>query len=514
MSVWPESLLRLGLLVIALAVSHSAAAAEDFFLTIAGGYSPAGNQASLEKNVLFWQRLLADLKLDENPGAIYFADGMSREPTLQVLDREALPKANRLMAEFFGSQRNLGLQYRPHQVPGIRGETSLRNIQQWFSENAGRMKAGDRLILYVSAHGGTSADSKKPYNTTISLWNGEKLSVSALSEQLDRLPEGVSVVTFMVQCHAGGFAQLVHEQGDREGRPARQNRCGFFATVHSRPAAGCTPEINEENYEEYSTYFLAALAGKSRVGKPLERPDYDRNGTVSFDEAHAYTILSANTIDLPVKTSDEFLRRVSRFAGDGGDDDSAGLLSRNADWDSVLELAGPSDRAVLEGLSAQLGLDGHSRIADARRAGPQRSPGRGGRSTTAARRGRGNSEGDRLKQQIVKDIRGRWPDLANLVNPVSVELLTTRRDEFVEAIEDHPDYPRYRELSETAAPQNNPEKSSVRYERFLRVAENVILAENLTRLGDAASIETWQRIVEAESGSLVPRGPVDARPSH
>src|SRR5262245_13740911 len=38
------------------------AAGKDFFLTIGGGYSRSGNQASLEKNVLFFERLLSEQK--------------------------------------------------------------------------------------------------------------------------------------------------------------------------------------------------------------------------------------------------------------------------------------------------------------------------------------------------------------------------------------------------------------------------------------------------------------------
>ncbi len=505
------SLNRCGIVVLfAFAMAPSGVSAEDFFLTVAGGYAPSGNQASLEKNVLFYQRLLNEQKLDSKANDIYFADGLSNDATLQVMDRDSLPVANKLMAEFFGSQRNLGLKYRVHQVPDIRGETSVENIEQWFSENATRMKAGDRLIIYVSAHGGTSADSKRPHNTTIYLWNNKKFSVSELSDQLDRLPEGVSVVTFMVQCHAGGFAQLVYEKGDRDQDLAKQNRIGFFATVHSRQAAGCTPEIDEANDEEYSTYFFAALAGKDRTGQSIELPDYNRDGIVSFDEAHAYTILSANTIDLPIKTSDEYLRKASKF-GSGND---TKLLGNESPFESVLKLANPADRAVLEGLSKQLELAGEGRIADARKAGSQRGS-RGGRSSSNSRRGgRTPGEADRLKQGIANDLKKQWPELANVVNPVSVELLTTRQAEFIKAIEEHKDYARYRELSGKATVQNSAEKSTVKFERFVRVAENVILADNLLRTGDLEAIEAWQRMVEAESGSLASPKMIDIKPSN
>ena len=59
------------------------------------------------------------------------------------------------------------------------------------------------------------------------------------------------------------------------------NRCGFFATVHDRKAAGCTADIDEANYQEYSTYFFAALRGKTRTGTPITPPDYDGDGRVS-----------------------------------------------------------------------------------------------------------------------------------------------------------------------------------------------------------------------------------------
>ena len=502
--------LRSGTALFAFFILASAAYANDFFLTIAGGYSPSGNQASLEKNVLFYQRLLSEQELATQANDIYFADGLSKKATLQVVDRESLPVANQLMAEFFGSQRNLGLQYRAHQVPDIRGETSVENIDEWFSKNSKQMKAGDRLVLYVSAHGGNSADSKVPYNTTIYLWNNKKISVSELSDQLDRLPEGVTVVTFMVQCHAGGFAQLLNAKGEKDGDVAKQDRCGFFATVYSRPAAGCTPEIDEANYEEYSTYFFAALAGKNRLGETIDLPDYDGNGTVSFDEAHAYTILSANTIDLPIKTSDEYLRTASKFGNDGDDK----LLPKDASYATVLKLANPADRAVLDGLSKQLELAGNDRIADARKSVSPRGT-RGSRSTTGTRRGgRTLSESDKLKQGIANDLKKQWPDLANVINPVSVELLTTRQNEFVKAIESHMNYSRYRELADKNNTQNSSEKSSVKYERFVRVAENVILAENLTRIGDAKSIKNYKRVTTAESGSLSPRKTIDAKPSN
>ncbi|MCP4170011.1 MAG: hypothetical protein GY758_04460 [Fuerstiella sp.] len=490
-------------LALCLLLTSSNAEAKDFYLTIGGGSAPPGNQASLEKNVLFYQRLLHEQKRDLSRNDIYFADGRAAGDDLQVMDRESLPKANRLMAEFFGSQRNLGLLYRNHKIVGVRDDTTPASIRSWFTDVGPTMDSGDRLMLYVTAHGHSSNDRDSPHNTTISLWNNKSIRVSEVVNLLDTLPQGVRVVAVMVQCHAGGFARFIYNEGDSDKGLSSQHRCGFFATVHDRPAAGCTPEINEATYVEYSTYFWEAIAGHTRAGKPIDVPDYDNDGRISFAEAHAYTVLRADTIDLPITTSGEFLGIESLFANDRYPE----LLSDMAAWDSVLPLATPAERAILEGLSDQLQLTGNDRIEVARRQVQQ------------LRRRRGGSRGQRvnpavqLRQRIATDLKRQWPGLANVLNPVAVDLLTIRKDEFISAIEKHRDYKRYREQVDTASVPPDTEKRKVKYERFIRTAENIILLENLRLLDDTKRLEQYQSILEAESESLsavLADSPVDA----
>ena len=55
------------------------------------------------------------------------------------------------------------------------------------------------------------------------------------------------------------------------------------------------------------------------------------------------------------------------------------------------------------------------------------------------------SSSQKLRQKIASDIRRRWPELANVLNPLAIELVTQRSAEFIQAIESHPDYARYRE---------------------------------------------------------------------
>ena len=100
----------------------------------------------------------------------------------------------------------------------------------------------------------------------------------------------------MVQCYSGGFANIIFNEGDADKGLTDHTRAGFCATLHTRLAAGCTPDINEANYREYSTYFWEALFGETRLGKKVKKPDYDGDGKTSYAEAHAYTILKSSTI--------------------------------------------------------------------------------------------------------------------------------------------------------------------------------------------------------------------------
>lgn len=477
---------------VVLLILASSLRGEDFFLTIGGGYAPSGNQVSLEKNVLFYQRLLAGKQLEQKPHALFFADGNASAKDLQVMDRNSVPEANRLMAEFFGNSSDLGLSYRNHRVPGVRGASKPLNVGLWLEETGPQMKSGDRLVVYVTTHGKGSDDRRNEYNTSISLWNGASLDVREFVKMLDKLPIGVEVITVMVQCHAGGFARFIYNEGDPGQGLSSQKRLGFFATVHDRQAAGCTPEVDEANYVEYSTYFWAAIGGIDRLNAPIERPDYNGDGAVSFAEAHAYTVLTADTIDLPIKTSGEYLRGNSRFR----DDKHPDLLSDTMDYSKLLTYADPVQNAILKGLSDQLKLSGENRLNDAY----EKSRAQPGRSRFS--RGRQERPGSQLKKKIASTLKRRWPALSNLMNPIAIELVTTRSEDFIRAVKGHADYAKYREQVDGGPIVLNSQKQRVKFERFLRIADNVILAENLRRLKNEERLAEYQKLVQAEQATL------------
>ena len=467
------------LLLLAISVPSQA---RNFVLTIGGGYSPDGNQVSLEKNVLLFQKVLTDYPTTERHD-IFFADGDEVEKDLQVIDPTQVPRANRLMAEFFGSTRELGLTYRNHQIPNVRDASKPGTVREWFRSVGKGLRDGDTLYIYVTAHGQRSRDRDKEYNTSIAMWNNSTLQMTEFASLLDRLNPKVNVVMVMVQCYTGGFSHLMFQGGDSSKGLSPQNRIGFFATVHDRPAAGCTPEVDEANYVEYSTFFWAAIRGIDRLGNTIEKPDYDGDGEVSMEEAHAYTILHADTIDVPVKTSGEYLSIESRF-GDGNGD----LLQNDEPYSVVLKIASPVQKVLLRELSKKLNLSGESRLVDAW----QKT------RVDRRRRRRPTGEASSIKGRITNDLKKRWPELANTLNPLSIELLTTRQDEFVNAILGHPEYEAYKRETEKQQSVSDDQQTRAQYERFLRVADNVVLAENLKRMNQPARLAQFEAIVTAE----------------
>ena len=131
------------------------------------------------------------------------------------------------------------------------------------------------------------------------------------------MPRQTPVVAMMAHCFSGSFANFIYEGGDPKRRVALQTRCGFFATVSTLPSVGCTPEVNEADYRDYSSSFFAGLSGRDpplgaalryRTGKTVASSDYNKDGRVSYAEAHAFAKVDEKSIDLPISTSEAWLQ--------------------------------------------------------------------------------------------------------------------------------------------------------------------------------------------------------------
>jgi hypothetical protein len=499
------------------------AQADDYFLTIGGGYSPTGNQISLERNVLLFQQFVQEQYPSGARHDVFFSDGEDASRDIQFEDPELeIPRANLLLAQVFRQTKYLRNRYRTHEVPNIRGATSRDNLAKWFDEVGANLKAGDRLFVYVTAHGGRSVDKKTPHNTKLYLWNTQSMQMKDWVAQLDKVPEKVAVMTVMVQCYCGGFANLLFNEGDSKKGIASANRCGFFATTHTRPAAGCTPDINEENYHEYSTYFWQAIRGQTRTGSPIERPDYDGDGEISFAEAHAYALLTSTSVDISVKTSDAFLRAYSKMKIDKPKtvevkkEDSAEspsvpavkLLTADTPFEELFQLASPADQAVLEGLSLDLGLVQPERDKAAKARAAELMKEKQQLDTQYKKK---SGEFNTAASNIRKTLTNRWPEMNNRWHPTTVEVLANESEELVKLIESHPDFSKFDKLRDETKKLSEQkldvDRQWVKCQRLIRTLENVALAANLPHVAPTDSQERYRMLVAAESGTFGPQKP-------
>lgn len=501
----------LGLMICASTTAH----ARDFFLTLGGGYSPQGNQASLEANVLFFQRLLSKSEISLAAHKVYFADGYDGGRDLQVMQRRAskIAPATKALSDIFRLNTAEAIIYRNHQVPNISGALRSSDIRDGLTAIQSQLVAGDRLFVYVTAHGGSAKGDNNARNTSISCWGNKPLKMTEFASWLDELPENVTVVSVMAQCYCGGFANTIFESGDADSGFAKNVRCGFFAQQHDLPAAGCRPDV--ENDEEYSSYFWGAFLGQSRTGKAVGNIDCNNDQRVSLAEAHAYAVVASETIDIPLRTSDAVLRRFSRIDGydipgqnDDGDEDSEfdGDKQLAALTGTVHEIASrgrPDETRIIVGLAETLGIPVSSDVSEVtKRYEAQRAEFRDMRRSSS-RRPRGSSPRRKLQETVIE----KWPELEDPKEWNKSDLLSDdNQAEFLAELEQLDGYSDFLKSNEDRVrareAANETELRQVKFRRLIQQLESVVLAQNLAAVADADIVSRYQAIVAAEEGFL------------
>jgi hypothetical protein len=298
------------------------------FFVLGGGGAPDYNEIAIEKNVLYFQRTLKAMNFDPGIAQIYFANGNDGRKTVRYID----PK---------GRER-----FKTPEIPGVLGEANWGDVQEALIQTTEKQPQKP-LFFYFTGHGSHNLEDEN--NNAMILWNERKVSVQRFASFLDELPETTPIVTVMVQCYSGAFANLIYQKGDPSAPIALQTRCGFFATIKQLPSVGCTPEVDEADYQDYSSSFFAGLSGIDRLGKPVASADYNRDGQVSFAEAHAFAKVDEKGADLPISTSEAWLRdRLS-------DDEQAEILAQPIA--TILQTARPEQKYVVQTFAQQYRFD-------------------------------------------------------------------------------------------------------------------------------------------------------------
>ncbi len=302
---------------------------EPNFLVIAGGASPESNEIALEKNVLYFQRTLKNMGFNSPSTSIFFANGNNGEASIRYIDPQRKER------------------FKVPNIPGLNGSASLNNINKWIDKTKQNQVTKKPIFLYFTGHG--ILNERNSNNNALMLWNNTPVTVAKLSNTLNKLPEDSHIVTMMAQCFSGSFANYIYQNGDPNQPLTKQTRCGFFATIKTLPSVGCTPEVNEADYKDYSSSFFAGLSGVSRTGQKVASADYNKDGRVSYSEAHGFAKVDEKTTDLPVSTSEVWLQQKA------SEEDINQLL--NTPITELEKVANPQQKYVINSLVKILGFD-------------------------------------------------------------------------------------------------------------------------------------------------------------
>jgi hypothetical protein len=295
------------------------------FIVFGGGGAPSYNEIAIEKNIFYFQRTLKSLGQPADTTKIWFANGSDGRKTVRYMDGKTE-------------------KFKAPTVDPMEGPATFTNFNLALEAEA---KNKTPLLFYFTGHG--THNLRDENNNSMVLWNEQLMTVQNFTRQLDQMPTDKPFVSVMVQCYSGSFANLIYQGGNPKKALATHDRCGFFATVKSLPSVGCTPEVNEADYQDYSSSFFAGLSGVNRVGKKVESADYDRDGRISFREAHAFAKIDEKASDLPVSTLEVWLQE--RLTGS---DRSAILAMPIAE---ILKNARPEQAVVVKTLAKSLDYD-------------------------------------------------------------------------------------------------------------------------------------------------------------
>jgi hypothetical protein len=515
-------------------MGRGAARGESHFLTFAGGPAAESDQASLEQNVLYFRRTVEALGLGKVGHEEFFADAGKSQHAVEVhVVRTPAEQVSDDIAAVLNPDTERDVRFRAAAIPGLSGPSTEEALAHWFDTTGKALPAHAHLLFYFTGHGGTvdvapagrggggmggmnmggfgggfggfrgrgrrAAPVQDPRNTTMLLWNSPDFTVKDFEKQLDKLDPTVDVTLLMVECHSGGFANTLYTDADPKNGLVKRARCGFFASTADRLAAGCTADIDREDYEEFSTGFFAALSGITRDGKRIDKPDYDHDGVTSLADAFAYVVLTSNTIDTPMTTSDQFLRDNSEIPDTGEGE----LLGRNPPYAEVLAAADAFHKAMLEGLSKTLGLTGDNRVIRARALVEKIN---NDRVTIERQQGQLQRQFDQARGRLRDQVAARWPELGIPLHPDTEKILTEEGPAIEKFLQGRPAWRIYTDLSKQldalGTRDDALERQGVKAFRFVYQAESVILAHNLEAGGDEQAKAFYAGLLARENRPL------------
>ena len=452
----------LGSVLIGWGLSIATAAAAEHVWVIGGGPDPHGSQAQIETNVNWVINVLRQSSTRQLH--VYYTDGNGPGKDVKLWTKPKYTKETlHPLARVFDQDGPNGETYYDHKIPNVSGTTESGPLQQRLKQEFSALKPGDKALLVYNGHG--LQDVHDAAGNTLRLWKDTSLSARELEQLLGNIDPRVPVRFVFTQCYSGGFARLIRPAAKDVKQLNGSNRCGFLAESEARESEGCSASINVGDYRDYTTFFFAALQGKTRSGERLSiNPDIDQDGKVSPYEAHLYALGEAHNADLPRSTSEVYLERWQpwylRWFDTGAEPEN--LYGRMAGTVARRYQLPESGRAL------------------ARALGERRTSMTGRMASLEAEEGRLRDEVKEIQKSVKKDLNLRWPELRYPYTQNYAKLLQrdiTKVQDFILA------HPRYNDLA-------------THQERILSIREEMFLMErDITQIDKIRRLRQLARLL-------------------
>lgn len=455
--------LRWRLLCLAPAVlGWSRADAADYVWVIGGGPTLEQSQAQIESNVIWILEVLDDAA-GERTVRVYYTSG--NKPAIDVVEW-APPEdsaANVVpLARVYGQWYESGERFRRNRLTHIDGSTKRDSLLASLRDGFRALKGADRALIIFNGHG--LEDESDHGGNTIRLWGDTSISAREFEALLSEIDPSVSTRFVFSQCYSGGFERLVHPNGDDTLDLAESRRCGFMAESATRESEGCSASVRIGDYRDYTSYFFAALSGKTHSGErvTVDR-DIDGDGTISLLDAHLYAQRYAYNGDLPRSTSEVFLERWQpwylRWIDTRGRPDNVyGRLAED----------------LAESLDLPAGVRQPAQSAYARRDDLLEKA-----ETATAEKGNNTKRIGEIQSRMQPWLEAQWPELKNPYTRSFLDVVATEHSDIQQAIVGHPDYA---ELVRLQDRQLALDRDLLQYERTIAQIDKVLRLRRLGRI--------------------------------
>lgn len=461
-------------------------------LIVSGGPNAQYNQYAIESNARYVASLTSKAKWRQ----ILFADGKPTSKTISTIVDNPRTRARAIASWIWDlNAPEETTEFKAPTLTPIDGAASPDSITPHVAAFTAAKGGTEPELVYFTGHGspGSGPGGREDYvNTVYSAW-GNDYPMRQLAHSLQASTSSAPLVLVMVQCYGGGFANILFHDGDSSKPIWNHDFCGFFAAIPERMAAGCTSQVNERDYQDFTTHFFAALSGVSRDGRRVTSADYDHSGSVSLDEAYAYAQINDDSIDVPLSTSDAYLRYI--FGREPNNEWQKTTFSQlNKD-------ANPQQAAVLSQLSDKLGLTGENRLIAVQKRYdnlPKTSVRRDSADWTLPK-GVNEAQFNTSYDRFEKLLNSRYPNVARLRGVARRNALDDATTLLVAKPADLDIV--YRAYSLSTASEDTNEVEEARLLRFLRAGRSIILSKRLEKNGTPEQKAVLARLRTSENRS-------------